>query len=276
MIEHLEEPPAVVTDPHAETAPPQSASPIENEIPTYRAISTWAVASVVLGVISSMTFASLSFLIAAVGAVAAGAIALRMVRAYPDLLTGKGLANLGIALGLICGLGASTFKAVQWMMIGTQSTRFAEVFSETLTEEGVAEAFWLQAPPEVRAGQTPQEILSQAEEAAAGEPGAMSSPRYLAVKQLHERFGSSDEHHIHVDTVERRGFDGTTPFAEVRVRLEGPAAEGTPAEEFALLRIKGTPGGIGARRDWWVEEIRYPYEAGASGRVVESAHGHEH
>jgi len=264
----------VVTDPHSASASPNAESVIENEIPTYRAISSWAVASIVLGVISGVAFANLYFLVAAIGAVVSGAIAQRMIRAYPDLLTGRGLANLGIALGLICGLGATTYKAVQWTLIGKEATAFAEVYGQVLREGSFADAFWYQQPPPVRRDRDPQEMYNQFREETADQDMAMVQPELITFQQLQERVQASDETHVHVDAIERRGFDGTIPFAEVRLHIEGPGSEQFPAEQSALLRLRGITGEHG--REWYVERVTYPYESGAQARVIEPAHTHDH
>ena len=45
-----------------------------------------------------------------------GMLAHRTIRRYPDMLTGHGLANAGIALGLIFGLGsANVFDGAELM-----------------------------------------------------------------------------------------------------------------------------------------------------------------
>ncbi len=75
-------------------------SPIENELPTYRAISNRAIFSLVFGAMAIFCFAHPIFYVAAVLAVVLGVLAHRAIREYPDMLTGHGLANAGIALGL--------------------------------------------------------------------------------------------------------------------------------------------------------------------------------
>src|SRR5579875_3187357 len=76
-----------------EEAPPK-ASAIENEIPTYRAISNRAVFSVICGVLASFSFADLIFLVFAVLAVVLGVTANLAIKRKPDLLTGTRLANI--------------------------------------------------------------------------------------------------------------------------------------------------------------------------------------
>lgn len=266
----------MATDPDAAPATDSTrwaSSAIENELPTYRAISGWAVATLVLGVVSIVSFANLYFLAASVAAIVAGVVATRSIRAYPDLLTGRGLANLGVTLGLICGLGATTLATVQWFLIGKQTRDFAAVFAEKLAEPSPAELYWLQTPPGSRADSTPQDVLKEVEEANAAQDPMQMDPRLAVTGNLHDRVSGTEGQEVHVEAIERRGFEGTTPFAMVRIHLEGPEAGKFPAEEYALLRIKGT---IDNPREWWVDEVIYPYEPEAVTSFVESAHGHDH
>ena len=74
-------------------------SPIENELPAYRAISTRAIFSLLFGSLAIFCFAHPIFYAIAALAVVLGVLAHRAIRQYPDMLTGHGLANAGIALG---------------------------------------------------------------------------------------------------------------------------------------------------------------------------------
>ncbi len=116
-------------DPQAPPAPGRpssSVAAIENEIPTYRAVSTLAVASLLFGLISGLAFADFNFLVAAALAVGVGALALRKIRRQPDVLTGSGFAQAGIILGLAFALSSVTYTFVQNKLItstGATSTR---------------------------------------------------------------------------------------------------------------------------------------------------------
>ena len=96
----------------AELAP----SAIENEIPSYRAISRYAVFSLICGIIASFSFASL-FFVFSVAAVILGILAHLGIKKYPDMITGRGMANVGIALGLIFGLIVSTYTGVHALIL---------------------------------------------------------------------------------------------------------------------------------------------------------------
>ncbi|WP_161602275.1 DUF4190 domain-containing protein [Tautonia marina] len=264
----------MATEPQAasSTAPSWSDSPIENELPTYRAISSWAVASLVLGMISLVSFASLSFVIASVAAIGCGAAAQRAIRRYPDLVTGTGLANLGITLGLVSGLAAPTLSAVQHSIISRQAREYSTQLVAALESKGMADAYWLGQHPEIRAQMTPQGLMTDIENTPEQE---MAGPdtRLSTFRTISQRLASGDQH-IHFDEIEGRGFSGTTPFAYVRVMLDGPESEEFPAVQYALFRVEGAD--FEGQRQWYIKDIVFPYEAGTRANVVESAHGHEH
>ena len=77
------------------------AAAIENEIPTYRAISKLAVTSLLCGVFSVLTFADPAFLILVVLAIITGLWAQVRIRRMPDILTGSRLAQTGTALAVV-------------------------------------------------------------------------------------------------------------------------------------------------------------------------------
>ena len=67
-----------------------AGSVIENELPTYRAISATAISSVVCGVLSVCSFAHPVFYVFSILAIGLGIMAHRAIRRYPDMLTGPG------------------------------------------------------------------------------------------------------------------------------------------------------------------------------------------
>ena len=114
-------------------------SPIENELPTYRAISARAIFSLVFGAVAIFCFAHPLFYVAAIIAVVLGIVAQRAIRQHPDMLTGRGLANAGVALGLIFGLGCGTYTAVQSYVQTHMAEAFAHRYEEVLNSTSLAD-----------------------------------------------------------------------------------------------------------------------------------------
>ncbi len=141
------------------TETPVTISPIENEIPTYRAISPMAIFSFMMGLLSLVTFASSYFLIAGVVAILAGVIAQRRIRRMPDALTGRGLAQAGIAMALVFCLSAVTFTYVKALKVQTDAARFAQTYVNVLSQKNLPDAYWYKLLPSQRMGKSPKKAL---------------------------------------------------------------------------------------------------------------------
>jgi len=106
----------------------QTPSAIENELSTYRAISQLAIFSLICGVLALFSFAHLFFLAFAILAVVFGILANRAITRLPDMLTGRRLANAGMALGLVFGLISSTYTIVQSLVLTREAQQFGQKY----------------------------------------------------------------------------------------------------------------------------------------------------
>ena len=125
-------------------------SPIENELPTYRAISARAVLSVICGGLAICSFADPSFYVFSVLAVVLGFWAHCAIRIYSDVLTGRRLASAGIALGLVFGLASFTYSTVQRFLWNRQAEQFARKYAEILQSPSFGDVLWYNTGPEMR------------------------------------------------------------------------------------------------------------------------------
>jgi len=261
----------VATEPVSETPnTAASSSAIENELTTYRAVSVLAITGFVAGLFSALSFASLFFLAASVLAVVFGAVALKRIRTYPDLLTGAGFANLGIAMGLIFGLSATTYKVSQQLVLNRQAAAFGKVFAEAANSGSLAEVLYYCIPPSGQAEETPEGVLLQMRQMM--EQRQDSDPRLPVAERLIARMNSSDEEHIDLDRVLEAGFDGTKPEAYVRLVVHGPNDGRYDETEAVLLQISADI--HNGRRGWWVEDLTYPFVDEDVPEVVAPAHSH--
>ena len=71
-----------------------------------------------------LSFANPFFYVFAILAVGVGIWAHRAIRRFPDMLTGQGLANAGIGLGLVFGLASGTIATVQYVVRSKQARSF--------------------------------------------------------------------------------------------------------------------------------------------------------
>ncbi|HEX8203074.1 MAG TPA: DUF4190 domain-containing protein [Isosphaeraceae bacterium] len=262
-------------------APPTSAAAerapaIENELPSYRAIHPLAVISLILGLVSILSFAHLAFALAGVGAILTGAIANRTIRRLSDVLTGRGLAQAGIGMGLVFSLAAVTITQVQSFLLTRDIQRFAARYCQSLATGDQAQTLFWCLYPGGREGKSGKEVIDLLKEGLphGQEEFDMQFQSYLKALDRMKTPGQS----VRVDAIEDQGVDGVTPFSAVRLRLSGPARPGSwDAEEFALMLGRATtePG----RREWYVQELRYPYQPSSyapAPKPVDDGHGHAH
>jgi hypothetical protein len=252
-----------------------TASAIENEIPTYRAISTAAVISLVCGVLAIFSFAHWMFLTCAVAAIVLGVIADRNIRRMPDVLTGRGLAQAGMGLGLVFGLAAVTTAAVQDGILSMEARKFARVYETVLQKGSLEEALWFEQHPEVRSGKTPEQIASEIRQSSRSRlPLEMEKAALVNLRsKIHDQSAT-----VHFDKLERHGKDGLNVYAAALYELDPAAAKPLPPEErYAMVFMKGTV--RNRRYEWWVEQVNYPYQPSTFQPPVakpDDGHGHAH
>src|SRR5262245_38228027 len=93
-------------------ANPSTMAARSDELGSYRSLSTLAVLSFVLGLLSLISFAPSQFFVFTFppAAIVFGLLAVRQVSNAPEVFTGMRLAKLGIGLGLLCGIGSVAAK----------------------------------------------------------------------------------------------------------------------------------------------------------------------
>ncbi|MEO6809284.1 MAG: DUF4190 domain-containing protein [Isosphaeraceae bacterium] len=252
----------------------ERASAIENEIPAYRAISPLAVVSLILGLGTALSFADLSFLVAGVLAVVTGLVADRTIRRKPDVLTGRGLARAGIGLALVFGLAAVTTTTVRNFLLHRQADAFARMYTETLKNQDMVKAVYYKSPHSLRIGKSPAEVYKALKDEA--KDPMIHESEFSDLEQIINRIKSKDTHLEFIE-IESIAFEGLTPLAAAVLEIHGPAEGGHPAEEFALLELRGEASG--RTNQWFISGIHYPYKLKsyvAPVKPVDDGHGHNH
>jgi hypothetical protein len=252
-----------------------AVSPIENEIPTYRAISPQAVFSVILGFLAILSFAHWSFLACAVGAVVLGVLADRRIVRESDVLTGRGIAQAGIALGLIFGLSMVSVTTVQNWILVSQASRFAKTYEDVLKRGSFEDAIWYGQNPQYRTTKTPQEIMTEIKGNRKGAP--MFEMEQASLIRLRGRLNEGGAE-IHFSRIEQYGRERLDPVAAALYELHPGGDKPLPDEEkFALVVMKGIKNK--SRLEWWVERVAFPYIPDSYKPTIkppDDGHGHAH
>lgn len=235
-----------------ETAP---VSPIENEIAAYRAISPMAVFSLILGLVAGLSFADPTFLAAGALAVVVGILADRKIKRMPDVLTGRGLAQAGIALGVIFSLASVTSTFVRGMMLKREATAFAKSYAPILGSTDLAKAVFYKMPASERGKNDPDEALRQMR---TNTPDlSMYEMQTETIRRIQDRIKRGG--HLEFNEVEKADFDGLTPWAIATYHLHTPGEKPGEAEkeEMVGVELKADHQMRGDR--WVVTEVIHPY-----------------
>ncbi len=262
---------------------PPAQSPIENEIATYRAISRLAVAGLAFGFLSLFCFASTVFYICSVLAVILGILANRSIQRKPDVLTGAGLANAGIALGLSFGLIAGTISSVQTYVIKREASKFALKYIDILKAPTMGEVLLYNLNPLQRKDRTTAQMVQEFEAAKTRERMAMEQ-KMGPVLRLRARLTSSAEQKIRFVDIEDTGIDDgrsseITYYALALFEITGPPTKDSPeTQQNALVVLKGQI--MGRKYEWWADDIAFPYKpksfVPAAKPSDDDGHGHAH
>ena len=263
--------------------PELSGSVIENELPAYRAISVRAIFSLVFGAIAIFTFAHPFFYVAAILAIVLGIVAHRTIRQNSDMLTGHGLANAGIALGLIFGLGCGTYTTVQSFVRTRLSEKFAHEYEKVLRSNSLADLLWYQMHPDGRKDKSGEELLKTLDESKPKDK-MMMEQKYGQFLALNKRLNASKDEHIEFVAIETVGEDdshaGEMPiYALALYEVHGPGNKDFPEkQQYAMAILKGRL--KDKKYDWWVDDLKFPYTpksyVPAAKGPPDDGHGHAH
>jgi hypothetical protein len=250
---------------------------IENEIATYRAVSTRAIFAVVCGLLAVFSFAHPIFYLFAILAVILGVSADRSIQRYPDMLTGQTLARVGVLLGLVFGLSIAAITNLQSYLVRREASAFAAGYAETLKSGTIQDLYWLGLPPTVRENKTAQEHWNELQGSARQEL-AMAEMKNAPLKALHDRLKSSPEQKVSFKRVEAQSEDrDMTPVILAVFEVDGPATKDHAEHELALGVIKGFMPEKASKYEWWVDDLRYPYQSSTyviPEKPVDDGHGH--
>ena len=258
-------------------------SVIENELPAYRAISVRAIFSLVCGAVAIFCWAHPIFYLAAILAVVLGVVAHRAIGQRSDMLTGHGIANAGIALGLIFGLGCGTYTVVQTYVRTRVSERFAHQYEAILQSKSLSELLLYNLHPDARKDKTGEQLLKTLESSKPKDK-MMAEQKYGPLLALNKRMKASKDEHIEFVAIEATGEDdshGTEmPIYSLAVfEVTGPGNQEFPEKrQYALAILKGRL--KNKNYEWWVDDIKFPYTPKSYEPVAKAppgdGHGHAH
>src|SRR5262249_44219499 len=200
------------------------------------------------------------------------------IQKFPDILTGRGLAQAGVGLGLIFGLTSVSIETVSSVLRARDASRFAREFETVLQNESFERTAWMSLPPQARETTTPQKMI---EEMTSGGPQAAQGfeQKYGALREVKKQLATEGAT-VHFLRLDSHGLDGLNPYAAALYEIHVPKAEKPEQrEQYAMAFIKSAKDAKG-RYGWWVETLNYPVAPGADFQIptkpVDDGHGHAH
>jgi hypothetical protein len=229
--------------------------------------------SLIVGILAVLSYAHPFFLLFAATAVVLGVLSDRKIQRLPDVLTGRGLAQAGIALGLVFGSTALTISTVQSMLLTREAGKFARKYEGVLAKGSYDESLWWSQAPLTRKDKTPAQLVSEMNKSGKDKP--MFDMHYADLRSLKDAVAAPGSE-VHFQRIERQGDDGSNAYASAVYEVHLPKPK-PPAESVshALAILKGTK--TAGRYEWWVEQVQFPYRPNTyvePAKPVDDGHGH--
>lgn len=120
------------------------------DVDSYRAVSPWAVLTLLFGVASGLAFVHPLLALIPVLALFAGALALRQIRHYWPTYIGRWAALLGLWLAVLVLVAVPTRWFVWHVLVEAEATRFGDQFMQLLAAGKPIEAHQLSLPVNLR------------------------------------------------------------------------------------------------------------------------------
>ena len=241
----------------------------DDDLGSYRSLSTCAVLSLILGLLSLLSFAptNLFLWIVPPAAIVTGVIALRQITTAPDVWTGRRLAQLGIALAVVCAGGAIGERCFTYTRIARNGRAVADRFIGKLKEDEIEAAFWLTIPHDQRqiaVGKRADELPSQAEE------------RYGNFRSEIESGAASlnrSDVTVEFEGIEATGNEHGVDFASLVYRIHSPTGD---SRVLIIASASAFDSHDTYERSWIVRSHKFDYTAGSFVSPAASGHGHAH
>jgi hypothetical protein len=239
----------------------------DDELGVYRSLSSLAVVSLILGLLSILSFAPTNLFLWTVppAAIVTGLVALRRISSAPEVWTGVRLAKLGIGLAIVFAVGGIGEKYYMAHRIGVYGRAAADRFLEKLKSGEIEAAFWLTMPKEARAEMQKQESGSMAQQFV---------ERYMQFRygiMAHAEALASGEATAEFEAVESTASDHGTVYASLVYRIHSPKGD-------SHLLIVASSMQFSRAQDptWFIREHTFNYSSGSYAPPVASGHGHSH
>jgi hypothetical protein len=236
-----------------------------DELGSYRSLSSLAVLSFVLGLLSMLSFAPSSFFVLTFPplAIVFGLLAARQVRGAPEVYIGMRLAKLGVGIALLCAVGSVVVKYMNTSRIGNHGHIIADRFVGKLKAGDTEGAFWLKIPRESRAA-----YLTRGGNEVPDQMKQQYVSFYADAKPYSDSL-SRGEATLEFDSIEQATVDRGTEYASVIYRYH------SPKEDSHILVLAASYLGESRERSWYIKDFKPSYTPNSFTEPGGSS-GHDH
>src|SRR5262249_36778753 len=158
---------------------------------------------------------------------------------YPDMYTGRGFANAGIAMGLVFGLMTLTYTAVQGFLLARAASEFGREYAEAMQTGSLGQILLYGFHPDVRKSKTADQAEEEFRSAKAKER-MMIDQKTGPLQSLRRRLASSKDEAFRFLDIENQGLDQGQGaqlgyFATALFEVKGPGNKEFPeSKQYAL------------------------------------------
>lgn len=122
----------------------------DGTVDEYRAISGWAVAALILGLLAPLALVDVWLSLIPLAGTGVAAVALARIAWLSPALTGRGAALVGLFLSLLCLSAAATDQWIFWRSIHNEARAFANAWFDFLAKDQPQTAHQLTLAPRYR------------------------------------------------------------------------------------------------------------------------------
>ena len=239
----------------------------DDDLGLYRSLSTFSVLSLILGLLSILAFAPTDLFLWVIppAAIGTGLIALRQIASAPEVWAGSRLAQLGIALAVLCGGMAWGAKFYTSSRIARHGRAIADRFMDKFKKGEFEAAYWLTLVREQRRtfeGKTIDDLPAQVLE------------RYGAFRselETHAATFVGSDVTVEFEGVESIATDRRTEYASFVYRIHSPRGDSRVLVVAMSMFSPETQ-----EQTWMINQHKFDYTAGSYEPPVTSGHGHSH
>ena len=239
----------------------------DDELGPYRSLSAFAVLSLILGLLSFLSFAPTVFFILTIppAAVLFGVIAWYQIAKAPEVWTGRRLAHIGIGLAVICTIGGVSDKYFDSARMARQGKAAADRFLDKLKTGDLESAFWLTMPREAR-----KEFEKKFTDDIPGQLLEKYGSFRMEVSEYAREMASGTAT-VEFERVESTSVNHNTEFAAMLYKYHSPKGDSN-----VLVVANSIPSPETHEPTWFIREHRFGYTPSTYSAPVSSGHSHSH